>query len=1077
MADLAFYYELAGAMAHGPEVDMMSDFDMESYQLDTDMFPDIFSAEPTTHYPPPLVIETAALNDDACKDPDFLGPWADSNQIAELQACVSKPTSAVQTKQKPLQWEDLSKETQHYLIKAAVDYHLQQQQHHQRHQADSDKSSAEARKTVFWKAMDSLAVDTIVAEALSTEYQVKRRKTPSAEPNFNPARDDSTIVETINEGTLADVVRKAQDYVVGAGRNFLLPAIAQSTHLVQQNLLETSYFGFPGLMKCQPAVGSLAESQAFASFRVATDQKGKPSERLLLRDIRLPANSLVYGINGVITLAEAGKYTFQYPEAYSQKLEKRDGNEVLLCTAMGSLSTHEKSWQNLSQPTARDDNAKPGEGYLDPSEISTDCSTLVHSVFHNACGDGGKAPIGPERYQRNATLEKVASDFKGFAGFLQFYLPKGFHVTGPTGKHYTLIFGDVQPGSFNAQRQLIFQDDFVLRMKLMQPAAMFRDLQLMPRVSEPGVHQFIAPKGQGVDLLCESGRYYIPQGMEPPVDVESQSSVDAQAEIVQTQAAGKAKDQRAQNLQRLLKTAAIVHARESQQRELADPEVTTGANPQGGDSTEAEMLTERDVDSPMTDVPSGGQGNHLGASATPTTPQINLLGDEEKELRHKLIIEEAEKTLEPYRKRLMSQERKERSDDQKQALSLMEQQQQEKESLRTQQKPGATNQKRNLKRSVEDEEFKPGEAARSKKKAKVFKEDIHKPRPNGTKPTKATKPPKRDLQQPNQVRVTNPAKPKVIKDFKVISAEETTTGRKRQRPVEGDDGNGDAEVNRPQKRANKASLMVTDTKQCGPKKNRTPKNEPARERSVQCSPSRASEDGYSGGTSIDSDIESSRRGQAPHARPEIQGPATLSRPAYTQGFDPVSGRPIITMHASPEIAAVMARFPPGARFRPSGSGLNLTQITMPPVQEGHHIPLNIATSQTTFQPVPPLTMPAVGTMNALAQIQYRAQLAWQQQMWMTAMMASMNQQNPAMAQQGPIMGQQVPVMGQNMAADTFRAMSAAPGSQLHTPTSPAFPQSAEASLKMAPAQAGCALSAARETIEIIDGPDERDVFD
>ncbi|KAJ1333374.1 hypothetical protein MN608_03364 [Microdochium nivale] len=379
------------------------------------------------HPPPPLVIETAKLDEDTYKDPDFLGPWADSHcapAIVEPQTCTPELTPAAEiTPEAPL-WLDLSKEARHYLIKVATDYHLYQQ----KHDAGSDMTKAETRKTVFWKAMESLAIETRIAESLAFMYQVKRRRTPAVVPNFNSGRDESTVLETTADIGLASIVREAQEYIIGTGRNYLLPAITQSVHLIQQDLLDSTYFGFPGLSnKLSPVVGSLADSQTFASFRISNDHKAKPSERLLLRHLDLPVDTIVYGLTGVIRLPGPGKYTFKYPEAYSEKLEKKQGSEILLCTAMGSTAIREKTLQNIAQP-------RRGDGCLDPSEISN--VALVESVFHQAWGSG-KAPVGPQRYQRNAKLEKVASDFKGFSGFLQFYLPAGFHVSGPSGKNVT----------------------------------------------------------------------------------------------------------------------------------------------------------------------------------------------------------------------------------------------------------------------------------------------------------------------------------------------------------------------------------------------------------------------------------------------------------------------------------------------------------------------------------------------------------------------------------------------------------------------------------------------------------------
>lgn len=103
------------------------------------------------------------------------------------------------------------------------------------------------------------------------------------------------------------------------------------------------------------------------------------------------------------------------------------------------------------------------------------------------------------------------------------------------GGWYTIVTNGFEKNAFDAQRQLGFRNDFIMRMKLTQPTAIFRDLQLMPRVTEPGVHEFvIASDGphegqQDVDMQCESGRYYMSRNMQaPPLVEKSPERIEAE---------------------------------------------------------------------------------------------------------------------------------------------------------------------------------------------------------------------------------------------------------------------------------------------------------------------------------------------------------------------------------------------------------------------------------------------------------------------------------------------------------------------------------------------------------------------
>ncbi|KAJ1333373.1 hypothetical protein MN608_03363 [Microdochium nivale] len=416
-------------------------------------------------------------------------------------------------------------------------------------------------------------------------------------------------------------------------------------------------------------------------------------------------------------------------------------------------------------------------------------------------------------------------------------------------------------------------------------------------------------------------------------------------------------------------------------------------------------------------------------------------------------MEKAERTLMPYRKWLSKQKRKERSNDQKAALEQMKQQKKEKDSLAKQKK-----RKRTQKHYIEDDEFKPEEAtaSRPQKKAKVAKEITTKPKLSILSiPSKFAKP-------VNLVTPTAPAKPmgaarsdlqklmptqhtKDTKNTKIANSEQSSPSRKRQHPIEVDEA---TDVKRPQKKqANKASLTATVEKRGDQKNKSKSKSYPAKERIIQ----RHQFKDDSSVTDAESDIESYQQ----TAQAETFAPVQ-SRPAYTQGFDPITGQQLITMHISPEIAAAMAKLPPGARFRASQSGL--PEIITAPNQAGQQPEVkNAMQPAVPFQPVVPLFMPGSGSMNALTQGHNTWQLAWlQHQMFMVSIMASMGQQNPAMGQN-------------NNASDLFRAATA-PGSQLPTPTSPAFPSPAETMLNNVPGQTGTAFPASRETIEIIDGP-------
>ncbi|KAH7031271.1 uncharacterized protein B0I36DRAFT_362985 [Microdochium trichocladiopsis] len=1116
MVDLAFYYELEAMTVHSPEPDMDTDtssnYDEDIFELfptlDTDIRP-MYSkpAVPTCmelDTPSNTNADTIArlkIDPLACEtinvyeEPDFLGPWPDTPIFTreEPQACIHGLAYALQVKTAIALWCQLPKEAQHYLVKVATDYQLHEHK-------DTALSAAETRKAVFWKAMDDLALDSDIAQSLATRYSVHRRRVLASESIYIPNRDESTLTDS-TDSFLANIVREARDYLVKIDRSFLLPVITQSAYHIQRNLLETSYFGFPEVQdKWLPSGGSKAANQAFAAFRVRAGGKGKPNERLLFRYIDLPRGSFMYGMTGIKHLEEAGRYTFIYPEAYTRLFEKKDGDEILLCTAASLTATAEDTEPVIT--LTEEEKHSQTDAVVNPSDTITQASTLVNSVFHKSWAAGGKAPVGPQRYETNSSLEQVGKIFHGFPGFIQFYLPKGFYVTGPSGRSvtfdrpfgkaassdagpvahgaggwYTIITHGLQRGAFNAQHQLDFREDFILRMKLSQPAAIFRDLQLMPRVTEPGVHEVIVGEGQDVDMKCENGRYYMARGMEPPAITETALSIEMHgAEYdVPAKAPVEAKpshltEDRFQQMVRDISSATIEALRKTDMPGLEATVIETAT---------ATTVTRSGAtdEAPSDKLPMDAAGSLTSSRAS--TPKSSItrtvfVRQDGRSLKRKMILSEAQETLAPYREWLVSEDQREIRQEELDFRAHQEQQLAMEEASRAS-KPKP---KRTQAPASDDEEWvepKKTAAVRPKKKAKanaptIKKENtkpavtlaqkkkteaiapINRASKAGAQPQKCKKSRaawgNKPVQQQKKVAAprSTPAVVKIksennppsrkrqlsvdIEDEKrdakrskkqvhiqtqkkqvqapvKLEMEQPLLNRKRQRPNEANDDDDDGRSRK--KQATRKPSIASEGSKTSSQQNKVKQNN-QRKQSGQTSPkhvshSDSSEDDYSSGHDSDASVASRR---AQDATTQGQMPVENVPGIVPAGIDPVTGKQLFTMHIPSEVAAAMARLPSGARIHGLPPAV-LPQTNTSPAQ--HPMPF----------------MPALAPQNPTASFTPQALQPWQYNLMHTFVMnnlaASMGA-NPAMAQ--------------GVAASIFQH-AAPPGSQLPTPTTPAFP--------------------------------------